>query len=96
MFLLGLATLLMSTQARYTLKSPSALVTSQGFVLRDVSEDMGDEVTTNLAFIVAGPPTTLWVVMLCVSRLADVLLDDMVLKDGQICSKVCRKTDELT
>jgi len=40
---------------------------------------MGDEVTTNLAFIVAGPPTALRVVMLCVSGFTDVFLDDMVL-----------------
>jgi len=69
----------MSTQARQTLESPSALAANQGFVLRDVGEDMGDEVTTNLAFIVAGSPTTLWIVMLCVSGLADVFLDDVVL-----------------
>jgi len=57
---------------------------------------MGDEVTTNLASIVAGPPMTLWVVMLCVSGLTDVFLDDVVLCNGQICSRVYRGTDELT
>ena len=57
---------------------------------------MGDEVTTNLAFVVAGPPATLWVVMLRVSGFGDVFLDDVVLCNGQICSRVYRGTDELT
>lgn len=44
-------------------------------------DDVGDEVTTDLALIATGCPMALWVISLYLSGLADVFVDNVVLRE---------------
>ena len=73
----------MHTQVRLALETPSAILASQRFVLRHMCDDVGEEVTTDLAFIVTGCPMALRVIRLYLSGFADVTVDNMVLQVSQ-------------
>lgn len=80
----------MHTQVRLALETPSAILASQRFVLRHMCDDVGEEVTTDLACVVAGAPVTLRVISLCLSGFADMVVDNVVLQNGQRCEEMYR------
>jgi hypothetical protein len=72
----------------FTLEYLATVGASHGSVFGDVGHDVADEETTDLSFILAGTPTTFWLLSLCCSRLADVGFDNVVLQTSQCLGQV--------